>query len=71
MILRCRNGAPIDIDGDHVQCVTSPDGSQSLIIDKVSPLDAAVYSVTARNDVGSSTSEAKIDVAGTLNFSHS
>ncbi|CAH1393217.1 unnamed protein product [Nezara viridula] len=60
----CRNGSPIDIDGDHVQCVTSPDGSQSLIIDKVSPLDAAVYSVTARNDVGSSTSEAKIDVAG-------
>ncbi|XP_066901444.1 obscurin isoform X2 [Halyomorpha halys] len=63
-LLWFRNGSPIDIDGDHVQCVTSPDGSQSLIIDKISPLDAAVYSVAAKNDVGTSTSEAKVDVAG-------
>ncbi|XP_014257942.1 obscurin isoform X8 [Cimex lectularius] len=58
-----KNNTPIDIDGVHVKVEKLPDGQYSLLIDKASPSDAGLYSVTAKNPSGAVTSEAKLEVA--------
>lgn len=45
-----------------------PDGLQSLVIDKASPSDAGMYSVTVNNPQGEATSQAPLSVSGESAF---
>ncbi|XP_057331161.1 obscurin-like isoform X6 [Microplitis mediator] len=46
------NGVEIIPDGTHIKIVSQPDGTQALLIDKVTVDDAGEYGVAALNTVG-------------------
>ncbi|XP_044576089.1 obscurin isoform X6 [Cotesia glomerata] len=46
------NGVEIVPDGTHIKIVSQPDGTQALLIDKVTVDDAGEYGVAALNTVG-------------------
>lgn len=51
-------------DGQHIKIVDLPDGTHTLVIDKVTPKDAGEYEVIASNNQGVSSSKGSLDVAG-------
>jgi hypothetical protein len=56
------DGEPISPGGDHFRVTTSPDGSSSLVIDKVTPEDSGKYEVAAINPKGTVSSAGKLSV---------
>lgn len=57
-----RNGQEILPSGDHCKISQNPDGTASLIIDKVKPEDSGIYEVVASNTLGKTSSKAKLSV---------
>lgn len=53
-------------DGQRIKVVNLPDGSQALIIDKVTPEDAGEYQVIAGNTEGTSSCKGVVSVVGKL-----
>ncbi|XP_050487386.1 obscurin isoform X6 [Bombus huntii] len=61
-----KNGDELIPDGKHIKAVDLPDGTQALIIDKVTPEDAGEYTVIASNTEGTSSCTGTISVLGKL-----
>ncbi|XP_060826020.1 obscurin isoform X7 [Bombus pascuorum] len=61
-----KNGEELIPDGKHIKAVDLPDGTQALIIDKVTPEDAGEYTVIASNTEGTSSCTGTISVLGKL-----
>ncbi|XP_029048165.2 obscurin-like isoform X4 [Osmia bicornis bicornis] len=61
-----KNGEEIIPDGQRIKVVNLPDGSQALIIDKVTPEDAGEYQVIAGNTEGTSSCKGVVSVVGKL-----
>lgn len=60
-----KDGREIKPDDDHIKTTQKPDGSISLTIDNATPNDSGKYTVIASNDLGTSSSSAKISVLST------
>lgn len=56
------NGQEIKPDGQHAIITQNPDGTASLIIDKVLPKDFGEYQVIATNDVGAVSSKGVLSI---------
>ncbi|XP_043582472.1 obscurin isoform X6 [Bombus pyrosoma] len=61
-----KNGEELIPDGKHIKAVDLPDGTQALVIDKVTPEDAGEYTVIASNTEGTSSCTGTISVLGKL-----
>ncbi|KAK9307270.1 hypothetical protein QLX08_002302 [Tetragonisca angustula] len=59
-----KDGEEIIPDGNRIKTVTLPDGTQALVIDKVTPEDAGEYQVIAGNTEGTSSCKGTISVLG-------
>ncbi|XP_043515961.1 obscurin isoform X6 [Frieseomelitta varia] len=59
-----KDGEEIIPDGNRIKTVTLPDGTQALVIDKVTPEDAGEYQVIAGNTEGTSSCKGRISVLG-------
>ncbi|XP_034942777.1 obscurin isoform X3 [Chelonus insularis] len=58
------NGTEIVPDGKHIKIISQPDGTQALLIDKVTLHDAGEYAVTALNTEGEETCKGILNVTG-------
>lgn len=65
-LCRTRNGAEVITDRKHVNISTLPDGSSTLVLEKVSIGDAKTYHAVATNSVGEAITSAELKVAGNL-----
>ncbi|XP_076762738.1 obscurin isoform X1 [Xylocopa sonorina] len=61
-----KDGEEIKPDGKRIKTVQLPDGTQALVIDKVTPADAGEYQVIAGNTEGTSSCKGTISVVGKL-----
>ncbi|OAD62661.1 Muscle M-line assembly protein unc-89 [Eufriesea mexicana] len=61
-----KNGEEIIPDGQRIKAISLPDGSQVLVINKVTPEDAGEYQVIAGNTEGTSSCKGVISVIGKL-----
>lgn len=60
---RTLNDEPIIVDGEKIKMVSGkPDGTHYLLIEKAGPNHAGKLAVTASNENGKTTSEAKLFV---------
>ncbi|XP_047356863.1 obscurin isoform X3 [Vespa velutina] len=60
------NGEEIVPDGKHLNIISQPDGTHTLIIDKATLEDAGEYQVVAGNTEGTASCKAKLDIVGKL-----
>ncbi|CAL7949959.1 unnamed protein product [Xylocopa violacea] len=61
-----KDGEEIKPDGKRIKAIQLPDGTQALVIEKVTPADAGEYQVIAANTEGTSSCKGTISVVGKL-----
>nr|XP_018906228.1 PREDICTED: muscle M-line assembly protein unc-89 isoform X2 [Bemisia tabaci] len=57
-----KDDMPLAIDGTRIKVVSSPDGTQALVIEDATPSDSGLYGVVAKNELGSSKTEAPLEI---------
>ncbi|XP_072157516.1 protein Obscurin isoform X4 [Bemisia tabaci] len=57
-----KDDMPLAIDGTRIKVVSSPDGTQALVIEDATPSDSGLYGVIAKNELGSSKTEAPLEI---------